>query len=167
MDDAAKPGRLAKLRDNKLTRHVLELLKQGITPHKIALAVVLGALLGMAPVLGSTIISCTVAALALRLNLVLIQLVNNLVYPLQLLLLIPFVQAGQRLFGQPPMPLSAGQIVDMVRHDFWGSLLGLAGYVWHGTVAWLLFCALIGPLSYWLLLFPLKRALRRQPDQSQ
>ena len=162
MEDAAKPRRLAKLRDNRLTRHVVELLKQGITPHKIALAIVLGALLGMAPVLGSTIISCTLAALALRLNLVLIQLINNLVYPLQLLLLIPFVQAGQRLFGQPPMPLSAGQIVDMIRHDFWGSLWALAGYTWHGTVAWLLFSALVGPLSYWLLLFPLKKALQRR-----
>ena len=162
MEDTAKPRRLGKLRDNQLTRHVVELLKQGITPHKIALAIVLGALLGMTPVLGTTLVSCTVAALALRLNLVLIQLVNNLVYPLQLLLLIPFVQAGQRLFGQPPMPLSAGQIVDMVRHDFWHTLVALGGFIWHGTVAWLLFSALAGPLSYWLLLFPLKRALRRQ-----
>lgn len=162
MEDASKPRRLAKLRDNQLTRHIVELLKQGITPHKIALAVVLGALLGMAPVLGTTLISCTVAALALRLNLVLIQLVNNLVYPLQLLLLIPFVQAGQRLFGQPPMPLSAGQIVDMVRHDFWRTLAALGGYIWHGTVAWLIFCAVVGPLSYWLLLYPLKKALQRQ-----
>ena len=162
MEDATKPRRLTKLRDNQLTRHIVELLKQGITPHKIALAVVLGTLLGMAPVLGTTIISCTVAALALRLNLVLIQLANNLVYPLQLLLLIPFVQAGQRLFGQPPMPLSAGQIVDMVRHDFWHTLAALGGYIWHGTVAWLIFCAVVGPLSYWLLLFPLKKALHRQ-----
>lgn len=162
MEGAAKPRRLRKLRDNKLTRHIVDLLKQGITPHKIALAVVLGALLGMAPVLGTTIISCTVAALALRLNLALIQIANNLVYPLQLLLLIPFVQAGQRLFGQPPMPLSAGQIVDMVRHDFWGSIASLAGYTFHGAVAWLLFSAVVGPLSYWLLLFPLKKALSRQ-----
>lgn len=162
VEDAAKRQRPAKWRDNKLTRHVVELLKQGITPHKIALAVVLGALLGMAPVLGTTIISCTLAALAFRLNLVLIQLVNNLVYPLQLVLLIPFVQAGQRLFGQPLMPLSAGQIVDMARHDFWKSLLALGGYIWHGTVAWLLFCVVVGPLSYWLLLFPLKKALHRQ-----
>ena len=161
MEGAAKPRRLARLRDNKLTRHIVDLLKQGITPHKIALAVVLGALLGMAPVLGTTIISCTVAALALRVNLALIQIVNNLVYPLQLLLLIPFVQAGQRLFGQPPMPLSAGQIVDMVKHDFWGSIVSLAGYTFHGAVAWLLFCAVVGPLSYWLLLFPLKKALSK------
>ena len=162
MEGAAKPRRLAKLRDNRLTRHIVELLRQGITPQKIALAVVLGALLGIAPVLGTTIVTCTLAALAFRLNLVLIQLVNNLVYPLQLLLLIPFVQAGQRLFHQPPMPLSAGQIVDMVKHDFWGSIVALAGFTFHGAVAWLLFSAVAGPIGYFLLLFPLKKALRRQ-----
>ena len=161
MEPAATPRRLS-LRDNKLTRHVLALLKEGITPHKIALAVVLGALLGIAPVLGTTIVSCTVAALALRLNLVLIQIVNNLVYPLQLLLLIPFVQAGQWLFRQPPLPLSASQIVDMVKADFWGSIVALAGYTLHGAVAWLLFCGLAGPFMYFVLLFPLKRAMRRQ-----
>jgi uncharacterized protein (DUF2062 family) len=154
------------LRDNKLTRHIVELLKQGITPHKIALAVVLGALLGMAPVLGTTLVSCTVAALALRLNLVLIQIVNNLVYPLQLLLLIPFVQAGQRLFRQPPLPLSVGQIVDMFRHDFWGSAVALWSYTWHGTVAWMVFCAVAGPIIYLVVFFPARRALRRHQPVS-
>jgi uncharacterized protein (DUF2062 family) len=153
---------MKRLRDNKLTRHIVELLKQGITPHKIALAVVLGALLGMAPVLGTTIISCTVAALAFRLNLVLIQIVNNLVYPLQLLLLIPFVQAGQWLFREAPLPLSVGQIVDMFKHDFWGSVVALWSYTWHGAVAWLLFSAIAGPVMYVLVYFPAKRALHRQ-----
>jgi len=161
VEDAARPSRLNRLRDNKLTRHIVDLLKQGITPHKIALAVALGALLGMAPVLGTTIVSCTVAALVFRLNLVLIQIVNNLVYPLQLLLLIPFVQAGQRLFREPPLPLSVGQIVDMFKQHFWSSLTSLAGYVWHGTVAWLLFSAVAGPLIYMIAYFPARRALRR------
>jgi hypothetical protein len=157
---------LTKLRDNKLTRHIVDLLKQGITPHKVALAVALGALLGMAPVLGTTIVSCTVAALALRLNLVLIQIVNNLVYPLQLLLLIPFVQAGQWLFRQPPLPLSVGQIVGMFRHDFWGSVVALWSYTWHGAVAWLVFSAVAGPIIYAFVFFPTRRALRRHQSVS-
>lgn len=162
MEGAAGARGMKRLRDNRLTRHIVELLKQGITPHKIALAVVLGALLGVAPVLGTTIVSCTLAALALRLNLVLIQIVNNLVYPLQLLLLIPFVQVGQWLFREPPLPLSVGQIVDMFRHDFWGSVVALWSYTWHGAVAWLLFSAIAGPVMYALVYFPVKRALRKQ-----
>jgi uncharacterized protein (DUF2062 family) len=151
---------IRRLKDNRLTRHILDLLKQGITPQKIALAVVLGILLGIAPVLGTTIVSCTVAAFWLRLNLPLIQVVNNLVYPLQLLLLIPFVQAGQWLFRQPPLPLSATQIVAMVEKDVWGSIVSLWTYTWHGAVAWLLISAVVGPLMYFLLLLPLKRLIK-------
>jgi uncharacterized protein (DUF2062 family) len=149
-----------RLKDNRLTRHILDLLKQGITPQKIALAAVLGVLLGIAPVLGTTIVSCTVAALWLRLNLPLIQVVNNLVYPLQLLLLIPFVQAGQWLFRQPPLPLSATQIIAMVQKDVWGSIVSLWTYTWHGAVAWLLFSLVAGPVMYFLLLLSLKRVIK-------
>ena len=154
---------IRRLKDNRVTRHIVDLLKQGITPQKIALAVVLGVLLGIAPVLGTTIVSCTVAALALGLNLPLIQLVNNLVYPLQLLLLIPFVQAGQWVFRQPPLPLSVSQIVAEFQKDFWGSVVGFWSYTWHGATAWLLFSVVVGPLMYVLLLFPLKRLLSKKP----
>ena len=153
---------IKRLKDNRLTRHILDLLKQGITPQKISLAVVLGVLLGIAPVLGTTIVSCTVAALALGLNLPLIQLVNNLVYPLQLLLLIPFVQAGQWLFRQPPLPLSVSQIIAEFQKDFWGSVVAFWSYTWHGAVAWLVLSAVAGPLMYFLLLFPLKRVLPKK-----
>lgn len=160
MERAATARRLS-LRDNQLTRHILELLKQGITPHKIALGVAFGVLLGIAPVLGTTIVSCTLAALALRLNLVLIQIVNNLVYPFQLLLLIPFVQAGQWLFREPPMPLSAHQIVAMVEQSPWHAIVQLWGYTVHGVVAWLLFSAVAGPFMYFVVALPLKRIMRK------
>lgn len=150
---------IKRLKDNRFTRLIVDLLKQGITPHKVALAIVLGVLLGIAPVLGTTIVSCTIAAFALGLNLPLIQLANNLVYPLQLLLLIPFVQAGQRLFGEPPLPLSVSEIVARFERDFWGSVVAFWSYTWHGAVAWLLFSAVAGPIMYFLLLVPLRRVL--------
>ena len=59
------------------------------------------------------------------------------------------------------MPLSASQIVAMVKHDFWGSIVSLAGYTFHGAVAWLLFSLVFGTLGYLLLLFPLKRAMQK------
>ena len=153
---------MKRLKDNRLTRLLLDLLRQGTTPHQLALAVSLGVLLGVTPVIGVTILACTVAALLLRLNLPLIQLANNLVYPLQLLLLIPFVQAGQRLFGEAPLPFSAGQILAMVEADPWGSLARFWHYTLHGLAAWLLFSAVAGPLLYALTYFPLKKLLRKQ-----
>ena len=53
----------------RLVRPILRLLRQGVTPEKIALSLALGAVLGVFPVLGSTTALCTLAAITLRLNL--------------------------------------------------------------------------------------------------
>lgn len=139
---------------------VLALLKQGVTPDKIALSMAAGATLGVFPVLGTTTILCTVAALAFRLNLVAIQIVNWLVYPLQLALLIPFFRAGAWLFGAAPLGLTPHQLVAMFREDFAGSLHALWGATWHAAVAWLL---LGGPFTLLLYagLAPALRAFAR------
>ena len=79
---------------NRLIAPFIELLRQGMSPEKIALTIALGIMLGVTPVLGSTTLLCTLAALALRLNLPAIQLVNAVVYPLQIILLIPFFKLG-------------------------------------------------------------------------
>ena len=145
------------LKDNKLTRLVLGLLRQGMTPHKIALTLALGTVLGVMPLIGATTTLCAVAALALGLNLPLIQLINYLVYPLQFLLLIPFVQAGQWLFRQPPLPFSLTQIRMMLENGLWQAILALWSYTLHGLVAWLILGGLAGLLIYAALLPLLKR----------
>src|SRR5258706_253132 len=78
---------------------ILNQLKQGITPEKIALTIALGALLSVFPILGATTLLCSLAAFALRLNQPIIQVINYLAYPLQIALLIPFYRAGERLLG--------------------------------------------------------------------
>ncbi len=125
-----------KLRDHKLVRLILELLRQGITPHKIALSIALGVMLGVTPLIGSSTILCAVVVVVFGINLPLIMVVNYLVYPLQLLLLIPFIQAGQWLFRQPPLPLSFTQIKNLLHVSFWHTLGMLWEYLLHGLVAW-------------------------------
>lgn len=147
------------LKDNRLTRLILALLSQGITPHKIALTLVLGVLLGVMPLIGASTTLCALAALGLGLNLPLIQLVNYLVYPLQILLLIPFVQAGQWLFREPPLPFSLSQIKAMMEAGLWKAIVDLWDYAMHGLVAWLIIGGVTGLLSYMSLLPILKRAV--------
>jgi len=137
-----------KLRDHKLARLILELLSQGITAHKIALTVALGVVLGVTPVLGSTTLLCAAAALAFGINLPLIQVVNYVVYPLQLLLLIPFIQAGQWLFRQPPLPFSLAQLIALFRVSFWHTLGMLWEYTLHGLIAWLILGGMTGFIIY-------------------
>ncbi len=105
IDTQADPETKDSFLQRRLVRPVIELLRQGVTPEKIALSIVFGVTLGVFPVLGSTTALCAVAALAFRLNLPAIQIVNYFVYPLQIALLIPFFRVGEKLFGVEHLPL--------------------------------------------------------------
>lgn len=156
------------LREHKLVRLVVALLSEGMTPHKIALTLALGLLLGATPVFGTTTILCALAAVVLRLNLPLIQAVNFLAYPLQLLLLIPFMQAGQWLFHQPPLPFTYDQVLALFHQGFWHALEMLWIYSLHGVVAWLLLGG-AGAAIIYLILRPIlgyslqRRSTRHKP----
>jgi uncharacterized protein (DUF2062 family) len=152
-----------KLHIHKLLRLITELLNQGITPHKIALSVSLGVVLGVTPVLGSTTILCAIAALVFGINLPLIQVVNYLVYPLQLLLLIPFIQLGQRLFHQPPLPFTPTQFMALLRLRFWHSLAMLWEYTLHGLIAWLILGGMAALIIY-MILRPLLKHLNLEEN---
>jgi uncharacterized protein (DUF2062 family) len=134
---------------------ILGQLKQGITPEKIALTLALGAVLAVFPVLGSTTLLCGLAALALRLNQPIIQLVNYLCYPLQFALLLPFLRAGE-WFGAPHLALSIPQMVEQFRA---GPLQFMADYgliALGGIAAW----CVVAPLVLAALYFGLRPVLR-------
>ncbi len=106
----------------RLIRPLLDFLSQGITPHKLALAIAFGFGLGTFPVLGSTILLCTLFGFAFRLNIPAIQLINGFVYPLQLMLYIPFFHIGAWIFRTEPIPFSLNEIFTMLANDVWQTI---------------------------------------------
>jgi uncharacterized protein (DUF2062 family) len=122
----------------RITRPIVELLRQGVTPEKMALSLALGVALGVFPVPGTTTALCALVAFIWRLNLPAIQMVNYFVYPLQIALLIPFFHAGENLFGAPHLPLSVAQIYAAVHASVWGATRFLWTTMWHAAVAWCL-----------------------------
>ena len=136
---------------------IVALLTQGITPEKIALSLAFGIVLGIFPVLGSTTVLCAAAALIFQLNLPAIQLVNYLIYPVQLFLLVPFIRMGERLFRVTPLRLSLTQILTMVHAGMRHAVATLWLAEVHAMSAWLL----IGLPAIFLIYFLLSRALRQ------
>jgi uncharacterized protein (DUF2062 family) len=126
---------------------ILALLRQGITPEKLALSLAFGVAIGVFPVLGVSTPLLTVLALWLRLNLPSIQLVNYLVSPLQLLLIFPFLRLGESLTGAPRFPLSFEDSFAILSR---GALQAI-GILWdaivHAAIGWLA----IGPLAVFIL----------------
>ena len=136
---------------------IVALLTQGITPEKVALSLAFGIVLGIFPVLGSTTVLCAAAALIFELNLPAIQLVNYLIYPMQLFLLVPFIRMGEKLFRTAPLQFSLAQILTMVRADLPHAVSTLWLVEVHAIFAWLL----MGPPTIFLLYTLLSRVLRQ------
>ncbi len=139
---------------------VLDLLRQGTEPERIALSIAWGAVLGIFPVLGITTFLCAGAAVMLRLNMAAIQLANWLVYPLQIVLLVPFIMLGEHLFGAPALAGGAENIMGLSRADF-TSALGYAGErVLYAVFVWLLTVPVMVPLLNRLLAAMLRKVLK-------
>jgi uncharacterized protein (DUF2062 family) len=144
----------------RIVAPLIDLLRQGVTPEKIALSIALGVVLGVFPVLGSTTLLCAAAALILRLNLPAIQMVNYFVYPLQLILFIPFLQAGSRMVGARPITMSLAEIFSMMKSDLWG----LTKLLWSASLGAMVMWLILAPVAAAAIYFtiaPMLRGLRR------
>jgi hypothetical protein len=140
-----------------MVQPILELLRQGVTPEKIAMSVALGAALGVIPAVGWSTTLCAIAAIAFKLNLPAIQIVNYFVYPAQILLLVPFFRLGERLFRAPHFPISVPQIHAMFNASMWNATKLLWTTIWHAIVVW----GMTAPVFVGLLYVILTPALRR------
>lgn len=119
-----------------IKKAISDALRQGLTPHKLSMTCAMGVVIGIFPVFGTTTILCFGVAIAFRLNIPVIQLVNYLVAPLQLLFIIPFIKIGTILFHLNPFPYSMDQLAQLYRDDFFlllkeaGLALSLGVGVW-------------------------------------
>jgi uncharacterized protein (DUF2062 family) len=149
----------------RVVEPILLLLRQGITPDKVALSIAFGIGLGIIPILGVSTLLCAAVALVLRLNLPAIQLVNYLAAPVQLALIIPFVRFGEALVNAPAQPLSVAAGLQLIAAGPLDAVIVLWDAIVHAAIGY----AVAGPLIIYALyrgLRPvLERAARRPPPE--
>lgn len=138
------------------------LLGQGHTPERVALSVALGITIGLFPIFGTTTLLCVAAAVALRLNHPAIQITNQLMYPIQIPLIVVFIRLGESMLGVAPIPFSATLMVAELRAN--PSVLverfGTAGL--HGILGWAMVAPVVVGLTY-AALVPILRVASRRP----
>lgn len=136
-----------------MKENLLKIFRQYLTGaldrRKVALAIGLGILWGVFPMLGTTTGLCTVSGLFLRLNLALINAVNYLLYPIQLLLIIPFMKLGGFFTKKPNLNLPSG-VADL-KAFITGSKLT--------DVSFEVFNTLLNAVIGWLLVAPFAAVL--------
>jgi uncharacterized protein (DUF2062 family) len=138
----------------------------GASPEKLAWSIAAGLLIGINPVLGSTTILCLALAFVFRLNVAASQIGNHVVYPLELLLVIPFIHAASRIFHTAPMPLSANELLRATREHPLVLFRQLWLWEWHAFLLWAVVAAVAVPLAA-LALTPVLRKLLARVEHHQ
>ena len=153
-------------RFNHLKQQILWLLQQGLQPRQLALALALGATIGLLPTLWGTSLVCLLVATLLRVNQFAIQLANILVYPLQLFFFIPYFKLGGTLFSKP----FPGEPSDIFWQHLKTAPLSVLNDYWlanlQAVFAWLLTMPFLLAAAFFISLL-LVEQLRTSKEQKQ
>jgi uncharacterized protein (DUF2062 family) len=162
----AQQGIIRRFFWKRLIKPLLDLLRIGTTPQKLAWSLAVGAALGTNPILGTSSLACLAAAFVFRLNVVATQIINHLVFPIQLALIVVFLGAGDRVFHATHHPMTRDAFTHALRAHDWATVQLLWTWEWHGVVVWLAAAVVLTPLAAMALtpvLQALLRSLKNQP----
>ena len=140
---------------------MLQLLRMGATPQRLAWSIAMGVVIGINPLLGSTTVLALAVASVFRLNVVASQLGNHLVYPLELLLFPVFLRVGIAVFHSPGLPLEREALFHAVKRHPWDTTRLLWRWEWHALIVWLVVAVIVAPLLQRVLRPVLERMLAR------
>lgn len=141
----------------KLLIPIKNQLTQGASPKGLARTCAAGVTLAILPLLGATTALCAIVAVKFKLNQPLIQLVNYLLYPVQLLLLPIFIFAGAKLTGSVPIVFDPRVVVSEFTTDpsLFMKHYGIAGL--HAVLVWAIMSPVLFKLIEWMSLRVFKK----------
>ena len=150
-------GRASEWLRRKVRDPFMAELRQGATPAALSAAVAVSFAIAIVPVIGVTTLICLAAGRLFRLNHVVMQIVNHTCYPLQILLLVPFVRLGETVTGATPVALTPAAIIAEFNRSFADFVAQFWTAYLHGMLGW----ALTVPLTCWLLHLILRTVFRK------
>jgi uncharacterized protein (DUF2062 family) len=142
----------------KLIDPLIALLKQGVTPDRLALCVAVGIAIGLVPVLGVSTLLATAVALLFKLNLPAIQIAQASMSAFQLLLIVPFVRLGEWMTHAAAQPVSVSAGIALMKQGVWHTVVVLKDAIIHASIAWIA----VAPIG----IFVLYRILRPMFDRA-
>jgi uncharacterized protein (DUF2062 family) len=124
-------------------------LAKGLEP-KLLVESIWGAFwIAIFPVLGSTMFLAAWIAHWRGWNMVLVQAVQWIAYPVQLLLWYPLIWLGLKLVDRQPTYQIEGAL-EAIQNDFWGFAWATIVEQGFGVVAWVLLGIFLYPLGLWI-----------------
>ena len=141
----------------KFTSPLLAFIQKGASVSSLSWALALGVVLGLFPIPGTTTLLCLLVALIGGYNVGVMQLVNYLIYPLQLILILPLMALGSSILGLEMNLFSLSAMMDLFQDDFWKALSALWIFQLAGIFAWAIFVLPVSLLLYYVFKLLIKQ----------
>ncbi|MBI1183256.1 DUF2062 domain-containing protein [bacterium] len=141
---------------NKFRVFLVDLLREGKTAQELSMAITLGCLFGLFPIIGITTVLCLVTGKVMKLNLPVMLTANYVVFPFQLFLIYVLIKTGELMFS----------IETGVSYEFFNSIMEqefavvvnrLGKSLLAAMFSWMLFSTVLFFPLYYLFLFVINR----------
>lgn len=144
------------------------LLRQGLTPSKLAWSCAVGILIGSSPLLGFCTWLCLIAASIFKLNQLAIQVANYAVYPLQVLLIVPYIELGSSWFGNSAEGVTFEKLQASIETGLISGIKEIGLLMLQGGAAWIIIAIiLVYPIQYILEKVFKKMLIRIQHNSTE
>lgn len=150
-----------RLRFNILLSKITALFKQGLTARELAESIVAAGIISIIPILGISTFMITTLSLKRKLNLPIMLSLSYLMWPLQILLILPFIKLGEFIFSVHAPNHTVEEIIHSFQTGFFNTISHLSFELLCGLGAWFLIAVPVAVGIYLLMLLVLKVAFRR------
>lgn len=149
-----------------LTQRCKAIATSGLSPRQLTLTLCIGGALGVLPLIWGTSLICFLLAHRFRLNHLVLQSVNYLLYPVQLALLIPFCKLGLLLIPWGPAVLP-DQLSTLTQTGISGAFSLVFWLTFKALLAWLITVPMLSLAMYLILLGTVNRRCRKSLQTRQ
>jgi uncharacterized protein (DUF2062 family) len=137
---------------------ITALFKQGLSPIHLSQSIIVSGALSIIPILGVSTFILTTLSLKKKLNLPIMIAISYLMWPIQILLIIPFIRVGEFIFSVPSTQHTAEEIITSFQNNFFETLSYLSFELLCGLGGWFLTVVPLSIGTYLVFLLFLKRA---------
>ncbi len=145
---------------------IMEYLSDGTSPEKLSLAAALGATCGLFPIYGLTTAVSAVAGIAFRVNPIVVQVFNYMMYPIYFPIEFGFILAGAWLFeGNLHAYTWSGVQAIIARGGLVSAFKQIGGALVHAVIVWVVVAPFLAIGLRSLLIPVIKRWKRTEAQQ--
>ena len=143
-----------------LKTKIIALFKQGLTPVELTQSIIVSGLISTIPILGVSTFLLTALSLKRKLNLPIMIAQSYIMWPIQVVMIIPFINIGEFIFSVPKTNHSAAEIILSFQNSFFATLSHLSFELLCGFGGWLLTAVPFSAGLYLISIFILKLFLK-------